>query len=683
MAPGNHKLCQLCRGINVAQLAATGGYAHHQTLKAWTSSAVSCRLCDLILSESRRHSNLEHLQGHPSTWRALEDENFLQNRSLRLHWSKGSDVCRAIAVHRECASSLPEDLLVATKQIHLTSVEIFTDEKDPAAKYGTPSWRTLQQDTACEASMNVIRAWLAECLHSHKRDLIPGHYTVDHRHAAVACPTHSTDTAYVAARLLKITSSHVFALPASEVTEPYATLSYSWGEGPQWPWGPQETARQSLDAMVRQGLCRKSLPKTINDAVLVAEQLGLKYLWVDALCILQDDKDFLKESVKMGTIYAQAFVNLAASCGTDNAAGLFNVRSKSQYHDFHVCICVASSIDDKASRLHFCQRRAQKPNYDDPELQAYENAEPDAYRAEVDQGPLAQRAWVCQERICSPRTIHFGETQLFWQCNQGTWTEDNIGTIESKGVALAFSIIARKTLFSLADLKLFTSDAYPTVEDVSQEWCSAAIDYWSTSLVPDHYSHRKLTRHTDKLLAVAGMAKKLWQQEQRMRYVAGLWWDDSLAFNLLWRASPGNTRISSYVAPSWSWASLVGKVESDYMLHWLDDVVYHCNVTNCWVKTHDKTDQFSRVLDAKLVLEARSLQGRAYQKGPLRHESATLILDGISNEFSKGYYYAILDETAQHRRRERQCFALRTLNMPRSNSSAQQGPAPRLEMPGL
>jgi hypothetical protein len=637
-ASRSYELCQLCRGINIEQLMATEGYPHHRTLRAWVDSAISCHLCALILERTRRIADLAYLRGHSRATNAIKDEAFLQKRSLRLHWSKGSDVCRAMAISASSSTFGPRGE-VAAERFHLTSIEIFTDESDLAAKYGMPWWRELPQNTGCEESMEMARTWLSQCLHSHQRQVVPE--GISDREAA-ACPIRSANTAYAAGRLLKITPSHIFAVPGSEVTESYATLSYSWGEGPQWPWGPHRIARQSLDAMVRQGLCRRSLPKTISDAMCVTEKLGLRFLWVDALCILQDDKDFLVESVKMGTIYAQALINIAAGHGTDSAAGLFNQRSRSQHYSFSVCIPVDAHVDDKVSRLYFCQRREPKPNFGDPSLPAYLNTEPDAYLAEVDKGPLAQRAWVCQERICSPRTLHFGATQLFWQCNQATRTEDNLGTINTKGQSI-YSIEQWKSLFFPMDFTLLTSDRSPTVEDVTRDWRAAVNIVWTQSIVPDYYSHRRMTMHSDKLMAIAGLAKIIWQRDQRMRYVAGLWWDVSLPSNLMWYASPGNRRITSYVAPSWSWASLVGRVEYHDAWYLGDDATSKCDVIDCWVATSDKTDQFSRVLGAKLVLETTSLQGKAYQQGPDRRKGATLVLDGIS-ELPGSWCYATLDD---------------------------------------
>jgi hypothetical protein len=88
----------------------------------------------------------------------------------------------------------------------------------------------------------------------------------------------------------------------------YVALSYCWG-------GQQEVLLtvDTLDAKIR-GLCLENLPQTIRDAIEVTKKLGFRYLWVDALCILQDDqKDKRLEIEAMGNIYRNATLTVAAS----------------------------------------------------------------------------------------------------------------------------------------------------------------------------------------------------------------------------------------------------------------------------------------------------------------------------------------------------------------------------------
>lgn len=113
-----------------------------------------------------------------------------------------------------------------------------------------------------------------------------------------------------------------------------------------------------------------------------------------------DKEDWLKESVKIAAIYSEALVNIAASGSAGSNAGLFNDRSRWRYHGSQALVHVESNVGGRQSSLYFFRRNA-------------DDYRPDAYYDEVDEGPLAQRAWVCQERMSSPRTIHFGATQLF------------------------------------------------------------------------------------------------------------------------------------------------------------------------------------------------------------------------------------------------------------------------------
>jgi hypothetical protein len=185
---GSCELCQLCRGINIVQLVATEGYTHHETLWALVESTISCRLCALILYETHRadNSRSRHLRGDDRATRAIEDELFLKDSSLRLHWSKGSDVCRAMGVGSSDSAFGPRGR-VNSEQFYLASIDIFNDQDDLAAKW----LRELPHNTGCEASMDVARSWLSQCLHSHQREV--SFYDNCGRELA-ACPTRVAST---------------------------------------------------------------------------------------------------------------------------------------------------------------------------------------------------------------------------------------------------------------------------------------------------------------------------------------------------------------------------------------------------------------------------------------------------------------------------------------------------------
>ena len=88
----------------------------------------------------------------------------------------------------------------------------------------------------------------------------------------------------------------------------YATLSYCWG-------GDQKVKlTMSNLASWQSKISFHNLPQTIKDAIIVTAELGLEYLWIDALCIIQDDDaDKGVELARMGDIYSKAHFTLLAS----------------------------------------------------------------------------------------------------------------------------------------------------------------------------------------------------------------------------------------------------------------------------------------------------------------------------------------------------------------------------------
>lgn len=136
------------------------------------------------------------------------------------------------------------------------------------------------------------------------------------------------------------------------------------------------------------------------DAVEVTRRIGVQYLWIDSLCIIQDDRnDWEDQSSRMADIYKNAYLTLAADASPDSSGGLswpFQPIQKIQYN---------------ASQAAFLRDTANDDN--------------------LKYSPLAQRAWVFQEMVLSRRVVHFAKDQMWWECPQvetcedGTWTPWN------------------------------------------------------------------------------------------------------------------------------------------------------------------------------------------------------------------------------------------------------------------
>lgn len=333
-----------------------------------------------------------------------------------------------------------------------------------------------------------------------------------------------------AARLLDLqafvgSNEDVRLVDNHDVGTHYATLSYCWGQTRTFT-----TTTRSL--RLRQArIDFRSLPKTFRDAIIIARKLDIRYLWIDACCIIQDSlPDWQRESAKMGYIYSNSYVTIAADSGTDSSSGCFNEHSTSQELALESEPFVLTSVtkDEVASTTYLW----------DPSRGSRRPTPP-----EVDGSPLSERGWVCQERILSARIIHYTKSQLFWECRQCLLAEDGFRPWSLWSDAETVPGLARNLYGTTADLFSL----------------NRLLDIWYQNVVSQSYSRRKLTREEDKLTAISGLARAF-HRHFRSKYVAGLWELD-LAFAICWRRLGPVKRSAVYRAPSFSWACLDALIE--------------------------------------------------------------------------------------------------------------------------
>lgn len=313
-------------------------------------------------------------------------------------------------------------------------------------------------------------------------------------------------------------SSNYAKLP--DVSQRYIALSYCWGSHLWAGKDPQITTTSSLEARKRE-IRMTDLPQTIRDAVVITRRLGIRYLWVDALCILQGSDtqakaDWERESSKMADIYGSAFLTIAAASARSVHEGIFHDR-KLQVEQ----VVMKFSAENNGS-------------LDNP---VYIQHNP-AFRDCIDE-PLYHRGWTLQERMLSPRVVVFTRDQLVWNCQTQNMTESGM------------------EMNALGQQRLRTPDVLGD---------GGALMFWH-SVVRD-YSSRYLTNAADKLPALSGLAAAL-HQRTGDEYLAGLWkksvLDDLLWMNKAIYSSRGNrvapSRQPGYRAPSWSWASVHGNID--------------------------------------------------------------------------------------------------------------------------
>jgi hypothetical protein len=365
--------------------------------------------------------------------------------------------------------------------------------------------------------LNLAKSWVEDCVKNHPWCSNPG--------GRMSFPT----------RLLEIGSPHMDHVRLRMCRETpcnsaYVTLSHCWGKA-KFLTLTAETLQQLCG-----GIPVSTLPRTFQDAIQVATWLGVKFLWIDSLCILQDSvEDWRKESLIMGQIYKGGICNIAATGSKDGHGGLFNGRIPDLTSP---CFVVSNWEDAFNTKFHVYNRYL-----DNHGLLA---------------GPLLQRGWVVQERILAPRVLHFGSRQLYWECSKNdaceTYTDGVLPQIWP----------ARPGLARFKSSNTWIVKANHEAEDKSTEQLvKDASDYWRMTVTA--YSECDLTRAEDKLIALSGVAKAL-EPFFKCRYLAGIW-ERELGPRLLWSVGDASqnlgrhsTRPTEYRAPSWSWASVDGPI---------------------------------------------------------------------------------------------------------------------------
>ena len=303
----------------------------------------------------------------------------------------------------------------------------------------------------------------------------------------------------------------------------YMTLSHCWGLNTGSIF---KTTKATLHDRI-EGFDLCLLPPTFNDAVVVIQKLGLRYLWIDSICIIQDsEEDWNQEASMMGEIYSRSYCTLAASSSKDSSGGLLRPRNSHQSSPCILSFPSQSGVSDGII-IHPAV----------PLLTREESA--------LQEEPLLKRAWTLQERDLSPRTIHFTDSQLMWECRSQRAMEAEPQRAFSKSLE-----------GPLNGASHFFDTLSEGPSNYMVHWCGIVKDY----------SARDITFVKDRLPALSGLAKKM-QQLTGDTYLAGLWKSD-LIRGLCWQTSSkvnySSRATSAYLAPSWSWASVDASVYWPY-----------------------------------------------------------------------------------------------------------------------
>lgn len=476
-------------------------------------------------------------------------------------------------------------------------------------------------DIASEDSWNGALRWINACTQNHKRCKIVDSATyvperlldVGHAEDAVrlietttlSTQEKDTDNAFkrrtsrigskfslkspadIGASLSETFSKLTFPGSAPRLTraEPsvkYVTLSHCWGKTKSPLLLTQETyaSHTSLN-----GIPVSQLPRTFQDAIMVTRKLGVRYLWVDSLCIIQDSElDWHTQSAQMSYVYSHSWLTIAATASSSDHDGIFPQQATRESLLRIPRKPVGSgppvqqvSFDAKEHTVHHEGRRYTVYSR---LRRLHPDTSESAFLPRKDKLPLLTRGWIFQERLLSRRVLHFGDTELFWECMEGVSCEcSNKDPAEWR-------------------VGYDNPERFVGCNDPTKSWYAAMrarkseqwLFYNDWRRLCQIYSSLELTFARDRLIAISGVAKQF-RAVLKDDYLAGCW-RKSLDENICWYCThfpTGSVRPESSM-PTWSWASA-----SQGALVWIPcrEYLFKILCAQTYPVTDDETGQVS------------------------------------------------------------------------------------------
>lgn len=320
----------------------------------------------------------------------------------------------------------------------------------------------------------------------------------------------------------------------------------------------------TMDAL-KNGISLTSFDATVQDAILVTRALGISYIWIDAICILQDRNEWSEEASRMNEIYGGSTVTLVIASSDSVKKGFLKARDL----NYIPVVYSTKPAEDHEAKIFL------SPEWDQSERE--------------DNGPWSKRGWTMQEGLLPNRLLHYTASQIIWKCCEEQRFERGVTEHVEETISeiltysdyhdIAFGSEFLWQLPAFLKFKRF-KDHLPISLDYPLMSHSDTFRLWYDLI--EEYTQRNFTQISDRLVAISGLARMYGDMTRKPTYVAGLWKED-LIRGLLWHVKgatlilTANISTSPRAFPSWSWASagyevVENALKADNSVHALSEI---------------------------------------------------------------------------------------------------------------
>ncbi|USP79146.1 hypothetical protein yc1106_06420 [Curvularia clavata] len=585
-------VCATCKGLqnhfhglHGAQDGSTGTLTWVNTsLSTLRSSSNACHACALLLNGILLHSdrfagvNDDKIRVMAESFSAKPERNLQGHLSVELRWKDNEDHDECQNGNHEHAAG-PADLKLefftdegiyylsshsAGPSRIIIDADVNTEGQSPFSAIGRG--RHLAETPLQNIGLMTARSMIKNCLDNHG--------TCSRRSRLSTLPKRILDLSTGEdAKSLRLHESEYIQDERRYEYGEYVALSHIWGTAENIP----KTTLQTIESH-KKAIPWSTLPRVYQEAIFLTRALGFRWLFVDSLCLIQDDvQEKLEDSLGMDEVFGNAFLTIAATSASDSSVQpLFPAKTqlyKVQATDVKGSLCDIN-VREQSSHYGF-----KAPFNGNSHMNEWELPFNMTEEANLDT-PLLVRAWPYTERLLSTRVLHFTKSEMILECREGYQCE--CGRIEDSafdsrptdklkhelGKVIAETLNRPQQTNGNGNLNPNRMDSVTTqlastnlTNGAHQELLrkrEETLQLWSYIIT--EYTARHLTYDSDRLIAVASIAKAL-SPALQSGYIAGQWTFSTLG--LLWYPNDSSRCRRPKLGqgqnvPSWSWASVEG-----------------------------------------------------------------------------------------------------------------------------